>query len=621
MRLLILTIALTIASCGTQSSGDDSGSRADGPTAVSIHDIQGAGQASSLDGSVVSVTGIVTGDFQNGDADVSRDLGGFFVQAAAPDSNPATSEGLFVFAGERTLPDVNVGDRVRVVGTVTEFHGETQIAASRVTVTGSGAVQPVDLELPAESLTRNSDGQLIADLERFEGMLIRLPQVMTVGNLYRLERFGEITLTQGGRQFSFTHRNPPDVGGYSEHRAAIAARTLLLDDGRRRANAAPVAYLSAGDVPGYSLRVGDEVAGLVGNLRYSRGSGPAGTEAFRLMPVVDVIFESRNPRPAVPAVDGDLKIAYFNALNFFSSLDDGSDTCGPGEGAGCRGADTAAEFDRQSAKLVTALRLLDADIFGLVEVENDGGESLRLLVEDLNRADGRAYEHVQTGVIGTDSVTTGLVYDTASVAVVGQPAILDSSADPRFNTRRNRPAIAQTFRQLDNGALFTVVINHLKSKGSSCADLGDPDIGDGQGNCNQTRTRAAAALADWVARDPTGSADDDVLLLGDFNAYVFEDPLAVLKDAGFLNLLEDRVGEQAYSYTYDAQAGALDHAFASPSLVAQVSGVAAWHINADEPAVRDYNLDANRDPGLFDPATPYRSSDHDPLIIGLKLSE
>ena len=621
MRLLILMIAFTIASCGTQSSGDDPTSPADGPTAVSIHDIQGAGQASSLDGSVVSVTGIVTGDFQNGDADVWRDLGGFFVQETTPDSDPATSEGLFVFAGQRTLPDVKVGDRVRVVGTVTEFHGETQIAASRVTVTGSGTVQPVDIELPAELFTRNSDGQLIADLERFEGMLIRLPQVMTVGNLYRLERFGEITLTQGGRQFSFTHRNPPDVGGYSEHQSAIAARTLLLDDGRRRANAAPVAYLSAGDMPGYSLRVGDEVAGLVGNLRYSRGSGPAGTEAFRLMPVVDVIFESRNPRPAVPAVGGNLKIAYFNALNFFSSLDDGSDTCGPGEGAGCRGADTAAEFDRQSAKLVTALRLLDADIFGLVEVENDGGESLRLLVEELNRADGRAYEHVQTGVIGTDSVTTGLVYDTASVAVVGEPAILDSSADPRFNTRRNRPAIAQTFRQLDNDALFTVVINHLKSKGSSCADLGDPDIGDGQGNCNQTRTRAAEALADWVARDPTGSADDDVLLLGDFNAYVFEDPLAVLKDADFLNLLEDRVGEQAYSYTYDAQSGALDHAFASPSLVAQVSDVAAWHINADEPAVRDYNLDANRDAGLFDPATPYRSSDHDPLIIGLELSE
>jgi predicted extracellular nuclease len=177
MRLLILMIAFTIASCGTQSSGDDPTSPADGPTAVSIHDIQGAGQASSLDGSVVSVTGIVTGDFQNGDADVWRDLGGFFVQETTPDSDPATSEGLFVFAGQRTLPDVKVGDRVRVVGTVTEFHGETQIAASRVTVTGSGTVQPVDIELPAELFTRNSDGQLIADLERFEGMLIRLPQV------------------------------------------------------------------------------------------------------------------------------------------------------------------------------------------------------------------------------------------------------------------------------------------------------------------------------------------------------------------------------------------------------------------------------------------------------------
>ena len=78
------------------------------------------------------------------------------------------------------------------------------------------------------------------------------------------------------------------------------------------------------------------------------------------------------------------------------------------------------------------------------------------------------------------------------------------------------------------GARFTVIDNHLKSKGSECDDVGDPDAGDGQGNCNRTRDLAAAALLDWIASDPTGSGDTDFLVLGDFNAYAQEDPIRTL---------------------------------------------------------------------------------------------
>ena len=176
----------------------------------------------------------------------------------------------------------------------------------------------------------------------------------------------------------------------------------------------------------------------------------------------------------------------------------------------------------------------------------------------------------------------------------------------RFDTRRNRPALAQTFEQTSNKARLTIVLNHLKSKGSSCEPYGDPNIGDGQGNCNGKRTAAALAIADWVATDPTGSGDSDVLIIGDLNAYLLEDPLTTLKNAGFTNLVENHSGLAAYSFNYDGESGALDHALASKSLTTQVSGVVEWHINADEPAALDYKLGNGRDPGLFNGAIPYR---------------
>ena len=142
---------------------------------------------------------------------------------------------------------------------------------------------------------------------------------------------------------------------------------------------------------------------------------------------------------------------------------------------------------------------------------------------------------------------------------------------------------------------------------------------DGQGECNLTRTNAAAAIADWLAGDPTESGDPDFLVIGDMNAYAHEDPIKALTDGGLVSLLQ--TGEQPYSFLFDAQAGALDHALASPSLVPQVVAAIEWHINADEPPVLDYNLEFGRDPGLFDGDSPYRAADHDPVVIGIDPSD
>ncbi|MEK7326669.1 MAG: nuclease, partial [Chloroflexota bacterium] len=212
-----------------------------------------------------------------------------------------------------------------------------------------------------------------------------------------------------------------------------------------------------------------------------------------------------------------------------------------------------------------------------------------------------------------------LIYKPASVTPVGAYAILDSSVDPLFLDTKNRPALAQTFLQNANGQKFTVVVNHLKSKGSACADVGDPDTGDGQGNCNITRKNAAIALVNWLATDPTGSGDPDFLIMGDLNSYAMEDPITTIKNAGYTNLIDAFLGSHAYSFVFQAQSGYLDHALSNPSLTPQVTGATEWHINADEPIVLDYNVEfksLNHQTTLYAP-NAFRSSDHDPLIVGL----
>ncbi len=581
--------------------------------------MQGNGPVSPFVGDNVTLTGIVTGDFQEGDADKSRDLGGFYLQQEEPDGDPQTSDGVFVYDGTSPSVDVNVGDRVSVHGVVQEHFGETQVASPRVVVTGSGRVIATDVALPAAGTLANSDGDLLADLEHLEGMLLRFPQPLFVTNLRGLERFGAVSLSQGGRLYQFTNGNLPDPAGYLAHKASNARRSIELDDGRRDSNPAVIRYLAAGAAPGYSIRAGDAITGLTGNLRYSRGSGPDGEEAWRIMPGAEPVFDSRNPRPGAPDVRGSQRVASFNLLNLFTTIDTGAAICGATQNEGCRGADSEEEFRRQLDKAATALALMDADIVGFMELENNASESLRAIVAALNRRTGSEdYAFIDTGIIHDDVIKTGFIYRPATVSPLGDFALLDARVDAGFNDARNRPALAQTFRANSNGAVLTVVVNHLKSKGSSCEADGDPNAGDGQGNCNGTRTSAAAAIARWIATDPTGSGDEDFLVIGDLNAYTREDPLRALEQAGLTNLVAAE--ENPYSFLFDKQAGALDHALATPGLVPQVAGVVEWHINADEPPLLDYNLEHGRNPSLFDASVPYRASDHDPVVVGLDLA-
>ncbi len=335
-------------------------------------------------------------------------------------------------------------------------------------------------------------------------------------------------------------------------------------------------------------------------------------------------FQPANARPASrAAVGGSLEVANLNVLNYFLTLDIGTTpACGPvGNKQECRGAETEEERTRQRDKLLAAIAKLDADIVGLAELENSTGvEPVADLVAGLNSNLGAGtYDYIDTGVFGTDTIRVGIIYRTADVTPVGEHAILDGSVDPRFNDRRNRPSLAQSFVEKTSGEVLTVVVNHFKSKGCAEATSLDADQGDGQSCWVPTRVAAAEALVDWLAGHPTGVVDDDVQIIGDLNSYAKEDPIDVLTSSGYVDIGEEH--GDGYSFAFDGQWGTLDYSLSSPSLAAQVTGATEYHINSDEPSVLDYNTNFKSEAQLESLYAPdeFRVADHDPIVAGFEL--
>jgi predicted extracellular nuclease len=584
------------------------------PVLTLIHDIQGAGSSTPLNGQTVSVEAIVVGDFQNNDAADSGALKGFYIQEedADADDNPLTSEGIFVYDNAGSV-DVAVGDRVIVNGTAGEYYNMTQISAQSVTVVSSGEALPTvtNIDLPVSAAD---------DFEAYEGMLTSFAQSLVISEYYNFGRYGEIVLALPldgeERQMTPTAVEEPGSAQQQARSAANLLARITLDDGRTEQNPDPALHPN-GLVFDLSnrFRGGDVVQGAYGILdyRYSK---------YRLQPTAAANYVPANPRPQVPHVDGALKVASFNVLNYFTTLDENGNNCGPGLDLGCRGADNLEEFTRQRAKIIAAIADIDADIVGLIEIENNDTASIDDLIAGLNERMGAGtYQKIDTGFIGDDAIKVAYIYKPAVVLALGDFAILDQSVDARFIDSKNRPALAQTFMSLETAGRFTVAVNHLKSKGSDCNELDDPDNGDGQGNCNLTRSQAAGALVDWLATNPTGYGDGDKLIIGDLNAYDKEDPINAITTAGYTDLLARDLGEFAYTYVFDGQYGYLDHALANGSMQAQATQVGVWHINADEPNLLDYDTSYKKpaQDALYE-ANAYRSSDHDPVIVGLDLN-
>lgn len=583
-----------------------------------IYDIQGAGPTAALLG-VRTTQGIVTKVNNNG----------YYLQDETGDGNPLTSDGIFVFTS--TTPTVSVGQKVQITGTVVEFdvsgatanptaEANTLTEFTNVTSTlvlGSGfSVTPTPVTLPVAN---------VGDLERFEGMLVTLNGPLTASQNFFQGRYGQVTLSAGGRLFKPTNLHRPGTAAALALANLNARSTVLLDDGSSVQNPNPTPYIGADN----TLRAGDTVASVTGVIDYGLATNFAdGLSLYRIQPTTAPVFTRVNARAAAPAaVGGNIKVASFNVLNFFTTFTNGATAAG-GTGAGCapsnttsdcRGADSLAEFNRQRAKIVQAMSAINADVFGLMEVQNNGNTAVQNLVTALNAVPGVGpYAVVPLPpTTGTDAIRVAMIYKTSTVALSGSPM---SDA----NAIHNRPPFAHAFTA--NGQKFSVVVNHFKSKGSCPASGVDDDQGDGQGCWNDRRKQQSTALLGFISTVQAAAQDNDVIVIGDLNAYGMEDPIDVLTTGGLVNQIS-RFDPSGYSYVFDGEAGYLDHALATPSLSAQIVGTAHWHVNADEPSIIDYNVEfkfpdtqctASCPPDLYT-ATAFRSSDHDPVIVGLNL--
>jgi predicted extracellular nuclease len=559
------------------------------PSTHEIGAVQGDGATTPVKGQQVVVRGTVVGDLPG--------FSGFYLQDEDGDDNPATSDGIFVFSPVA----VDLGDTVAVKGSATEFGGQTQISSqSDVEVCADDTVADLPdatpLDLPADDASR----------ERLEGMLVTPVDSLTVSEVYDLTSFGELTLSEGGLLVQ-----PTELARPGPEAQAIAAentlRRIVLDDAvSAKVTTTTRPYLG----PDNPVRVGDELAftaPLV--LGY-------GFNQWRLQPAdgtADDTFARENTRPAAPdEVGGDVQVGAFNVLNYFLTLvKDGG-----------RGATSTAEFEEQAGKIVPAIEALGADVVTLMEIEDtdstgyspgDADQAIAELVGRLNAAAGYdKWDYVplpdELYTVDRDVIRSAIIYQHGVVQPVGDSVgLVDEEAWDNA-----REPIAQTF--VKDGDAFTVVANHFKSKGSGSGP-GNTDSGDGQGASNADRVLQAQSLATFTDELRASTGDEDVLLMGDFNAYTQEDPMVTLYEAGYTDL-GTLFDEGRYSYVFDDMSGSLDHALATDALTDKVTGAAHWNINSVESFAYQYE----GDPALY-AANPFRSSDHDPLLLGIDLEE
>jgi uncharacterized protein len=508
-------------------------------------------------GSRITTAGTVTGVFpgRNG-------LNGFFIQQDGNDG----AAGLFVYAPAFTAAHwarVTPGTRIRVRARAGEYRGRPQLQdVSDVRACGRGRLPPAAaLRLPADREA----------LEALHGMLVRFPQPLTVTGNDTLGDYGSLDLSAGGRLFR--HPVPDD----RLHR-------IILDDGSYRANPEPVPYLDAQG----TRRAGDTVEALTGILVHA-------FDEWRIHPLMAPRFRNSNPRPEAPEPPAGVRVATFNLENYFLS---------PGE----RGARDDGALARQRGKLLAALEGQDADLLALVEVEN----RREALVDLVQRLNDRLPEAGRYRLLdgpedsGSDAIMVALVYRPRTLAALAAARSDDHDV-------HKRPPVLAPFRDRKSGQRFLAAAVHFKSK-AACPAEGDVDLG--QGCWNLLRTAQARALLQAVSDEAERHAIEHVVLAGDFNSYPREDPVRVLEQSGYRNPVADHLPPQRrYTYVFHGEAGMLDYIFASPSLAGRVTGAGVWHINADEPPFLSY--DGRRGRAGHGLKEPWRSSDHDPVIIGI----
>ncbi|WP_395356272.1 ExeM/NucH family extracellular endonuclease [Vibrio sp. D3] len=656
------------------------------PAFTTIQEIQGEGASSPfIDGYpyITTEDHFVTGVVSAVTTGLTK---GFYLQALENDGNDKTSEGLFIHTDVADT-ELKAGDVVCVKGKVQEYYSNTQLSSDANSYVKTGTsnaslVTPLTIK----------EGETLRDaLERHEGMQVELS---SASELFVTRNFS-YDYDSRRNNMMLSHEAPlfkPTQLHAAESDAAVALakenaanRIYLESDSKAPNGQIPYFPTFAQDLDqnGSSeqhIRLGSRVEGLQGVVNYSYNE-------YRLIATNEV--DSRNfvtsgddfdvARKAAPAIaDSDLRVASFNVLNYFTSVADSGHDNPTGQN---RGATNLDEFLIQQAKIVSAMNKMDADIIGLMEVENNGfgdGSAIQNLVDALNAEIDDVEDHYtyveieeqdkyQEEYFGSDAIMVAILYranavtpkEAAKVIVTPEQHIAENTITRKEGTESNpaydkyqRHSLLQTFTVKETGEDLSVVVNHFKSKGSECieewiAGVEDSEPADLQGNCNNFRVSAAKVVGEALK-----DIDGDVLVMGDLNAYGKEDPLLTLTDysqekygrdiytaayttigGGELQVEKTKIekgyglhnlntllhGADTFSYTYSGELGNLDHALASSSLAQKVVAIEDWHINSLESNLFEYSSKYTGDMPKYKDA--FSASDHDPVIIAIDLPD
>ncbi|WP_163833243.1 ExeM/NucH family extracellular endonuclease [Spartinivicinus ruber] len=606
---------------------------------------------------------------------------GFFMQEEITDedNNPNTSEGIFVYGNP--IVAVNVGDKVRVEGLVKEHYNETQLVLKQAKV-----CSPMGQHQDTTQIVDLSAETTLQALEPYEGMQVRWQgdASLTVTKNYGFNfksRRNDMTLTQGTPLYKPTQLFPALSEEAKQLAKANQQNQITIETDHKQQDGV-ISFYPPFEPNQFYIRIGDTVDQLTGVIKYAYGQ-------YSVIPtqlIADNAFSHHHyPRQATPPLKqhGNLRIASFNVLNYFNHVVPGA-ASNPANNQN-RGATRLTDFELQQTKIVNALVAMDADIVGLMEIENNGfseSSAIHSLVTALNQMISNPDDHYQfvkpavAAYIGNDAITVGILYRPAKIALVGNAHIVTMphqqfTVTTTENKTRNfnkgqRDGLIQTFKT-QTGEVLSIVVNHFKSKGSMCLEdyleyavdgkiplnnkgqvTGKPTapnyVDDLQGSCNELRVSAAYRLGEYL-KQYKKSLSNNILILGDLNAYGQEDPLLTLTDYqasqisrpiktaahtvlagkswqppqtivagyGFINLNTHAQGNKTFSYSYEGELGNLDHALASPKLANKMVDIVGWHINSVENSLFEYSRKYSGQLPKSD--SLFSASDHDPIII------
>ncbi|OED40379.1 hypothetical protein ACH42_16555 [Endozoicomonas sp. (ex Bugula neritina AB1)] len=618
-----------------------------------IHSIQGSGNSSPFQGEVVTIQGVLTRFYSKN----SKTVQGFFVQELKQneDDFPYTSEGIFV---SDTGDELTVGSEVRVTGTVSEEFGETQLKE----VTAKEVIQPPspNLQVGVAMIPEGTPFQA-ASMESYEGMRVMFNAYLTKSYGYDFKSYMNNLQVAPSVQFKSTQLYRPGTKAKERVQENENGR-MAVEEGLKQIDG-KIDYYPQFNPQTHPLRVGTQLKDIPVIIRYAYGKFFAVADGEWTDAMVQESTDHEFRRAVAPPArkhPDHIRFAGFNLLNFFT---DAFVEGAPQTAAGNRGAKNIKDGSLQRSKLANTILQLDADVVGLLEVGNNGKvekSAIRNLVNFVNSKLPDASQHYDfvfpsdAEFIGSDAISVGMLYRSSRLILSGAATALTMPREETINDEGETVVVGQRDSLLqklciknDTDVCVIAVVNHFKSKGcSGCADDSAVPEGGIQGCCNRLRVSAAYHLGEYLKKhvDPD---NNNVLLLGDFNAYAKEDPITLLTSTTLTEsdgirtssaasipdspdtIPKDQLlltgygykplvsGDDTFSYSYDGELGSLDHVMTSTLLYGKTVQAFDYHINSVENSLNQYTDKYSGD--LEKLPDQYSSSDHDPVVADFNL--